>query len=78
MEAVEYRASRKRVWCGGEVPAVMCPSDLTAWRSLVSVVGAVSLECKDGSLCVVSGKGNRRQRLQLVTRNSPKGMSKIG
>ena len=43
----------------------------------VSVVGAVSLECKDGSLCVVSGKGNRRQRLQLVTRNSPKGMSKI-
>ena len=44
----------------------------------VSVVGAVSLEYKDGSLCVVSRKGNRRQGLQLVTRNSPKGMSKIG
>lgn len=58
---------------GGHVPVRFDSMEVT-----VSVVGAVSLEYKDGSLCVVSRKGNRRQRLQLVTRNSPKGMSKIG
>ena len=34
LEAVEYRASRKRVWCRGEVQAVTCSLDLTAWRAL--------------------------------------------
>lgn len=44
----------------------------------VSLARAVLLECKDGSLCVVLGKGMGSGDYNCKPETAPKGMRKIG